>query len=41
MYKKLVIGNLKMNPVSAVEFERYLDMLEKELKNKNFEKLKS
>ena len=36
--KKLVIGNLKMNPVSAVEFERYLDMLEKELKNKNFEK---
>jgi triosephosphate isomerase len=38
MHKKLVVGNLKMNPVSAVEFERYLDMLEKELKNKDFEK---
>ena len=32
MHKKLVVGNLKMNPVSAVEFDRYLDMLEKELK---------
>jgi len=38
MHKKLVVGNLKMNPVSAIEFDRYLDMLEKELKNKNFEK---
>lgn len=38
MHKKLVIGNLKMNPVSAIEFERYLDMLEKELKGKDFEK---
>ena len=27
-----------MNPVSLVEFERYLDMLEKELKGKDFEK---
>jgi triosephosphate isomerase (TIM) len=36
--KKIVIGNLKMNPVSLVEFERYLDMLEKELKGKDFEK---
>lgn len=27
-----------MNPVSAVEFERYLDALEKELKGKEFEK---
>jgi triosephosphate isomerase len=38
MQKKLVVGNLKMNPVSAIEFERYLDMLEKELKGKEFEK---
>ncbi|HUD08804.1 MAG TPA: triose-phosphate isomerase [Candidatus Saccharimonadales bacterium] len=38
MHKKLVVGNLKMNPVSVVEFEHYLDMLEKELKNKEFEK---
>ena len=38
MQKKLVVGNLKMNPVSVVEFERYLDMLEKELKGKEFEK---
>lgn len=29
---------MKMNPVSAVEFDRYLDMLEKELANKEFEK---
>jgi len=36
--KKLVVGNLKMNPVSVVEFDRYLDMLEKELKGKEFEK---
>jgi len=27
-----------MNPVSAVEFDRYLDALEKEVKNKGFEK---
>jgi len=38
MHKKLVVGNLKMNPISLVEFERYLNMLEKELKNKEFEK---
>jgi triosephosphate isomerase (TIM) len=38
MHKKLVVGNLKMNPVSAIEFERYLDMLEKEMKDKEFEK---
>ena len=38
MHKKLVVGNLKMNPVSLVEFERYLDVLEKELKGKDFEK---
>jgi triosephosphate isomerase (TIM) len=36
--KKLVVGNLKMNPVSVVEFDRYLDMLEKEMKGKDFEK---
>jgi len=38
MYKKLVVGNLKMNPVSPIEFGRYLDMLEKEIKGKKFEK---
>ncbi|OGI25901.1 MAG: triose-phosphate isomerase [Candidatus Moranbacteria bacterium RBG_13_45_13] len=38
MHKKLVVGNLKMNPISVVEFDRYLDMFEKELKNKDFEK---
>jgi len=38
MHKKLIVGNLKMNPASVVEFERYLDMLEKELKSKDFEK---
>jgi triosephosphate isomerase (TIM) len=38
MQKKIVVGNLKMNPISAVEFDRYLDMLEKELKNKDLEK---
>jgi triosephosphate isomerase len=38
MHKKIVVGNLKMNPVSVVEFERYLDALEKEMKGKEFEK---
>jgi len=38
MKNKLIIGNLKMNPASAIEFDRYLDMLEKELAGKNFEK---
>ena len=38
MHKKIVVGNLKMNPVSLVEFERYLDALEKEMKGKEFEK---
>ena len=38
MNKKLVVGNMKMNPVSAVEFERYLDMVERELREKEFEK---
>ncbi|MDI6778380.1 MAG: triose-phosphate isomerase [Patescibacteria group bacterium] len=38
MNKKLVVGNLKMNPVSPVEFGRYLDMLEKETKHKDFAK---
>lgn len=38
MNRKLVVGNMKMNPVSVVEFERYLDMLEKEMKGKEFEK---
>ena len=36
MYKRLIVGNLKMNPVSPVEFGRYLDMLEKETKHKDF-----
>jgi triosephosphate isomerase (TIM) len=36
--KKLVIGNMKMNPVSLAEFERYLDLLEKEVKGKKFER---
>ena len=36
MHKKLVVGNLKMNPVSALEFERYLDMLEKETQRQRF-----
>jgi triosephosphate isomerase (TIM) len=36
--KKLVIGNMKMNPVSLAEFERYLDLLEKETKGKKFER---
>jgi triosephosphate isomerase len=38
MQKKLVVGNLKMNPTSLTEMERYLDMMEKELKGKKFEK---
>ncbi len=38
MHKKLVVGNMKMNPVSVAEFDRYLDMLEKEAKNATFEK---
>lgn len=38
MNKKLVVGNMKMNPVSSVEFDRYLDILEKELAGKDFEK---
>lgn len=38
MHKKLVVGNMKMNPASPVEFERYLDALEKEIKGKKFEK---
>lgn len=38
MHKKLVVGNMKMNPVSAMEFERYLEYLEKELAGKDFEK---
>ena len=38
MLKKLVVGNLKMNPVSPVEMERYLDLLEKEIKGKSYEK---
>lgn len=38
MKKNLVVGNMKMNPVSAAEFERYLDALEKEIKGKKFEK---
>ena len=38
MQKKLVVGNMKMNPVSSAEFERYLDALEKETKGKKFEK---
>jgi triosephosphate isomerase len=38
MFKKLVVGNLKMNPVSVIEFNRYLDVFEKELKGKEFGK---
>jgi triosephosphate isomerase len=38
MRKKLIIGNMKMNPVSPAEFGRYLDALEKEVKHKSFEK---
>lgn len=38
MQKKLIVGNLKMNPLTPTEFGRYLDMLEKETKGKNFEK---
>jgi len=38
MHKKLVVGNLKMNPATSAEFERYLNLLEKEAGNKKFEK---
>ncbi|MFA5926012.1 MAG: triose-phosphate isomerase [Parcubacteria group bacterium] len=38
MNKKLVVGNMKMNPVSPVEFGRYLDGLEKETKGEDFER---
>jgi len=38
MKKNLVVGNMKMNPVSLAEFERYLDALEKETKGKKFKK---
>lgn len=38
MHKKLVVGNLKMNPVSLAEFERYLDMIEKETRGRDFSK---
>lgn len=38
MHKKIIVGNLKMNPLSPIEFGRYLDMLEKETKGKKFEK---
>ena len=36
MHKKLVVGNLKMNPATLVEFERYLDMIEKETRGRDF-----
>jgi len=29
MNKKLIVGNMKMNPVSPIEADRYLNMLEK------------
>ncbi|MDD5489532.1 MAG: triose-phosphate isomerase [Candidatus Moranbacteria bacterium] len=38
MRKKLIVGNLKMNPLTPTEFGRYLDMLERETNGKNFEK---
>jgi len=38
MNKKLIVGNMKMNPVSPIEADRYLNMLEKELSNKDFSK---
>lgn len=38
MQKRLIVGNMKMNPVSPVEMERYLDFIEKELKGKIFER---
>jgi triosephosphate isomerase (TIM) len=38
MRERIVIGNMKMNPVSSVEMDRYLQMLVKELKGKKFEK---
>jgi triosephosphate isomerase (TIM) len=39
MQKKLVVGNMKMNPVSPAEFGRYLDGLEKETKGKEFDRV--
>lgn len=38
MNKKIVVGNMKMNPLTPAEFGRYLDALEKETKGKKFEK---
>ncbi|OGI26904.1 MAG: triose-phosphate isomerase [Candidatus Moranbacteria bacterium RIFOXYB1_FULL_43_19] len=38
MHKKLIVGNLKMNPLTPTEFGRYLDGLEKDMKGKRFEK---
>ncbi|MFA5871439.1 MAG: triose-phosphate isomerase [Parcubacteria group bacterium] len=38
MNKRIVIGNMKMNPVSSAEMDRYLETLKKELKGKEFEK---
>lgn len=37
MNKKILAGNLKMNLLSPLERERYLNGLKKELKNKKFE----
>ncbi len=39
MQKKIVVGNMKMNPASPAEFDRYLDGLEKETKGKDFERV--
>jgi triosephosphate isomerase (TIM) len=36
--KKLVVGNMKMNLMSAIERERYLMMLKKALDGKNFDR---
>jgi triosephosphate isomerase (TIM) len=38
MKKKLIVGNLKMNPLSLAEMDRYLDSMEKELSGKKMEK---
>lgn len=38
MKKKLVVGNLKMNPLSPAEMDRYLDSIEKELVGKKMER---
>ncbi len=38
MKKKLVVGNMKMNPPTSGEMERYLDQIEKEVKDKSFDK---